>query len=375
MKPIIVGVDPGTTTAYAVLNSRGELIALDSSRLFDISTLISEVIKYGNPMLVGCDKHPAPSFVERFAVKVGAKLVAPPEDLLQEEKRAMVSMKTNNDHEADALACAVYAFNNYKELLDKVDITLERKGKQELSENLKYIVVKEGLSISEGLNVLEKVDEEKDEGSVKIRFQVVRPQKEIQVLEKELNLQEEKKKELRKRIKELEKENKKLKKRIEGMPVDKILEQKDNAIKLYANRLENEEGKIAGLHSEIDHLKGFVAMSSGKILVKKMRNLSQKEYEKKQWLNMQRGDVLLVDDPNVASSRVLEDLRSKVHVIIHRAKLTVSHEGFTFLNASDLDLDEISDFALISKKELELGVAKKDVLKRVVLEYKKKREV
>ena len=42
---LIVGIDPGITTAYAVLDIEGSLIHLKSSKQLDLNHLISEIIK------------------------------------------------------------------------------------------------------------------------------------------------------------------------------------------------------------------------------------------------------------------------------------------------------------------------------------------
>jgi len=70
--PLIVGVDPGTTTAYAVLDTRGKLIKTHSSKGLDQGAMIKAITEIGNPIAVGCDKAKPPSAVERLAVKVGA---------------------------------------------------------------------------------------------------------------------------------------------------------------------------------------------------------------------------------------------------------------------------------------------------------------
>ena len=44
---IIVGIDPGATTGYAVLGIEGNLIHLYSSKQLDLNLLISETISHG----------------------------------------------------------------------------------------------------------------------------------------------------------------------------------------------------------------------------------------------------------------------------------------------------------------------------------------
>ena len=66
-KLLIVGIDPGTTIGYAVLDIEGNLIHLNSSKQLDLSLLISETINFGKAVLVGTDKAKVPGLVEAFA--------------------------------------------------------------------------------------------------------------------------------------------------------------------------------------------------------------------------------------------------------------------------------------------------------------------
>ena len=88
-KLLIVGIDPGTTTGYAVLDIDGKLLHLNSSKQLDLNQLISQTINLGKAVLVGTDKAKVPNLVGTFATKLGAKIVNPDEDLKVEEKRRM----------------------------------------------------------------------------------------------------------------------------------------------------------------------------------------------------------------------------------------------------------------------------------------------
>jgi predicted RNase H-like nuclease (RuvC/YqgF family) len=121
-KLLIVGIDPGTTTAYAVLGIEGNLIHLDSSKQLDLKLLISETISHGKAVLVGTDKAKVPNLVESFATKLGARIVSPQEDLKVDEKREMVSnFNFGDEHQGDALASALFAYKETKALLDKIN--------------------------------------------------------------------------------------------------------------------------------------------------------------------------------------------------------------------------------------------------------------
>src|SRR3989344_4784645 len=107
---LIVGVDPGTTVGYAAIDFEGNLVKVHSEKDFDMGTLISDVIKLGKPLIVASDKQYNPDFVEKFAIKLGARLIGPDYDLKVSEKRdAVREYETGNQHEMDSLASAVFA--------------------------------------------------------------------------------------------------------------------------------------------------------------------------------------------------------------------------------------------------------------------------
>src|SRR3989338_6732880 len=121
-KLLIVGIDPGTTTGYAVLDIEGNLICLKSSKQLDLNQLISQTISIGKVVLVGTDKAKAPNLVETFATKLGAKVIIPQEDLKVDEKRKSINkFSFDDEHQGDALASALFAYREMKSLLDKID--------------------------------------------------------------------------------------------------------------------------------------------------------------------------------------------------------------------------------------------------------------
>ena len=53
-KLLIAGIDPGTTTAYALLDLKGNIVRVESSKEFNLNTLIKKITdikKYYTTML------------------------------------------------------------------------------------------------------------------------------------------------------------------------------------------------------------------------------------------------------------------------------------------------------------------------------------
>lgn len=140
---MIIGIDPGTTIGYAILDLRGNIKKIKSKKGLTLSSLIFEVIKEGKILVVGCDVNPVPSFVKEFCRRTGAKLIYPDQDLLVKEKRKLARDLTGNRHERDAYVSALLAYKKVRPLLDKVDLALKRENKEEYLDIIKERILKE----------------------------------------------------------------------------------------------------------------------------------------------------------------------------------------------------------------------------------------
>lgn len=138
-KPLILGIDPGTTTAVAILDALGRTLQCFSSKNPDKSQVILKVVRYGEPIAVGTDKSAVPSTVGGYARKLGAIVVSPAKDLTKVEKKSVIDKSLGNDHEQDALAAAKFAYKSIEPRLRDAANHLEKKGNIDLSaEVLRY---------------------------------------------------------------------------------------------------------------------------------------------------------------------------------------------------------------------------------------------
>jgi uncharacterized protein len=145
---LIVGVDPGTTTAVAAIGLAGELIGLHSSKDMGVSQVVNYIISLGRPSLIASDVNPPPGFVADVATKFGVRLHAPDKPLQVTEKLELTrSYETGDAHQRDALAAALNAYLAYNKKLEKI----EALG---LPEEVKHMVL-QGNSISAAKNALE----------------------------------------------------------------------------------------------------------------------------------------------------------------------------------------------------------------------------
>ncbi len=120
---LIVGLDPGTTLAYALLNLNGAILSVKSSKQISMNALPLEITKLGRPVVVASDVYPAPNSVKKFATAFGAKLISPEENMTIKEKNYITrDYKLDNKHEKDALASAIFAFKRIRGMLNKIDL-------------------------------------------------------------------------------------------------------------------------------------------------------------------------------------------------------------------------------------------------------------
>ncbi len=112
---IIVGIDPGTTTATAALDLDGNLLHLQSSRQMSLSDVTESLYKVGKPLIIASDVHEMPFSVEKIRRAFKAVSYTPRQDVSVETKLELTSPFTyGNDHERDALSAALDAFRSYK---------------------------------------------------------------------------------------------------------------------------------------------------------------------------------------------------------------------------------------------------------------------
>ena len=158
MELLILGLDPGSTIGYAVLNLEGKLVKIESSRNSSLNQTISKVNKLGKIVVIGTDVTPAPKFVDKAASNLGAEVIEPKDDLLLKYKKKLTKeflkdkdIKIKNKHELDALAAALNAFKHYKPLFNKIDNHLNQINKEYLNNKIKNTVLVNKISIKKAL--------------------------------------------------------------------------------------------------------------------------------------------------------------------------------------------------------------------------------
>jgi len=376
-KLLVVGVDPGTTLGYTILDLDGNIIEINSSKTLSFSSLISNIIEYGTPAIVSCDKTPAPKFVYKLAVKLGAKLIRPEENIPAKEKRALTNPykeKIKNIHESDSFAAALFALDKIKPLLKKIDKVLKKENKPELLDKVREVSIKQDLAISDILEILTKPEEE-----VKIIKKIIYKRN---FTEKDFFNLYDKLKRTKKDIQLLKQQNKNLIEKLNKKPEIKIPKQKIDEKLLFKEiiiqklnkQLKEKENIIEKLNKQILELKNHFSLLNNDYLLKKLDNLSYQHFDlRNKSLNIQQEDILFVDDITIHSKKTIEELKNKVQIIVYNKATNKVLEGlpFVFINSNNLTIKQIGLFAFVSKTQFDKELSKQDILTNIIKEYRK----
>jgi hypothetical protein len=118
---VVVGIDPGTTTAAAVVGLDGSVLDVFSTRTEDTAGVIEWLIERGRPLLVAADVTPMPETVEKFRRSFDAAGWTPETDLPVDEKLHRTrEVEYDNDHERDALAAALFALDDHADQFERI---------------------------------------------------------------------------------------------------------------------------------------------------------------------------------------------------------------------------------------------------------------
>ncbi|MFA9503938.1 DUF460 domain-containing protein [Natrinema sp. H-ect1] len=118
---VVVGIDPGTTTAVAIVSLEGEVLDVWSSRTSDTADVIEWIVERGRPVIVAADVTPMPETVEKFRRSFDAAGWTPDSDLPVDEKQHRTREQPyDNDHQRDAMAAALYAIDAHADQFERI---------------------------------------------------------------------------------------------------------------------------------------------------------------------------------------------------------------------------------------------------------------
>ena len=387
----IVGIDPGTTTAVAILDLNGNLLGVKSQKNWKLHNVIEYILSFGKPIVIATDKSTPPDYVLKIKAAFNAILYAPKDDLSVEKKKNLASYyKFVNDHERDAIAAAKDAFNSYKNKLMSVEkrIPAGFDSDKIKAEILKGVPLKDLLKEEKEVVRKEKVVHEE------VSYEdVERKEKLIKELEEENKILKDKISELKKEVERLKskivslsrKEHEKVRKdnyirslEVEVLELKKILKEKDKMIEELNNRIE-----------VLKRMK-FLEFSGWKG-VKVLRKFTKDEIERvDREYGINEDDIIYIEDSSGGGKISAEMIcNKKVKAVIvqnemsHLAQSVFDENEIPIIYANEVEIESGDGIAVINakmfnevldKKLKEINRRKVDRVEKLFLEYKSKRQ-
>lgn len=249
-KPIIVGLDPGTTAAIAIYNIETNRIEfLHSSKNLKEQKIIEKIIDKGKPVLIATDKAKTPSTISSIAKSLGISVYNPDKDLATESKKKIGT--GNNSHEIDASAAAKKAYKNNRDKINKVSEISEQENKK-LSTLLKKYFNGANIKNFKEKQKNQQKDQEPDIGKQNIENNASvslkkhkRVKRKVKNLKKQIKTLRQEKNELEERNKNLKQKNTRLKEEERS----ELLEQRE--LRKMASRIEEKNERISELEKQL----------------------------------------------------------------------------------------------------------------------------
>lgn len=380
MKTIIVGYDPGTTAALAIIDTKGEILFLKSKRSFKKGEIIDTITDIGKPLLVAGDRRPIPKSVEKMARTLGCRPFYPRKSLSVSEKKWIVREfkdEIENNHEKDALASALYAFKHYSRLFKRTRDALESQGLSKLYDRvLKTVVTGDVENIAEAINTILKT---------KKKIKIPRVDKKIitekKALDKIVSRLQEKIKRSERDIKILKESNERLK---------KSLRVREKDVRYYRKKLREriDLSSLASIKKKTDQLKSELKESID--LVEKLRLFRKIELKNYPIIELEeiRDNIAkdfdqkldledrVISADNTENAQILNDYKIKALIALSEPSEKVLEKvNFPVIVKKDISVEKIKNISVVKKQELEecIKKARKTGFIQLLKGYKKRR--
>jgi hypothetical protein len=372
-KSVIVGVDPGTTTAIAVLDLEGDLQEVLSSRDFSQSDALSFLSRYKDVAVVASDVNPAPRFVERLSISLNSVLFSPPQSMGVEEKRELVDQKFSRDsydnpHERDALAAAIKAYNNYKKKLDQIDKKLEELNLSNIKEEVRRLVIG-GVSIDKAVKRLTEFEEEEEEEE---RVEAV-PDKYkgiIRTLKGEIKILRSEREELKKALKGREERIAKLERKLAEIKDEKFkeikrekeIQTKERVIRNLRSKLKEERQRRREVEERLRRMQ-TLEPTPDLALVKIVPQFTREKVLKARKYIKER-DVLYITDASGGGRSAAEEVLKMNPRAIIAEKGKISHlarealRDMIIIPPEKLEIKVMDEFGIVGRAALEEEIRK-----------------
>ncbi|MBI4448751.1 DUF460 domain-containing protein [Candidatus Woesearchaeota archaeon] len=377
---LVVGIDPGTTTAWAVLDLSGNVRMVGSGKDVGLANVIRTVHACGKVVAIGTDKRVIPRVVASAAAKLGAQVLCPKDDLLRCDKHQLAQgIPCANEHEQDALACARFALRQLAPLIARVRKAARNKTIE--FDDLVIAVLESGLGVKASIAMFDEVVYRKD------RLAVLRDVSLVESVAKESAA-----------LRALRVERDGLRKALSASQRDLHLEQSRNeefilrlharaqvrkatvpaqALSLANQRASSLAALSRSLRKRQEFLESALINHYRFIVCRRMANLGMRELKRIEGLaRVQMGDVLFVLRPQEYSVDALKRLHGIGVVIATPVQVDEELRGHLGLAAVSIDLSWVRHFesiVLIDRERFETEQKRLSLIEDVISSYRKER--
>ncbi len=382
---VIVGIDPGTTTAVALVDLNGNLLDVKSKKGWGFGEVVDYITSIGRPVVIATDKSNPPDLVLKLKASFNAVLWSPREDMSVEKKRMITSNYSYlNDHERDAIAVAISAYNTYKNKIRNI----EKRVPAGLDVDFVKAEVIRGSSLKDILRDEEKEKKkvEKRRSKLKIDLKIVEElREENEILRKKIRELSEEVERLRSKIVEMSRES------YDRIRRDNLVRSLQSEINELRNALREREEKIRELENELEILKRMKMLElKGWKSVKVLKKFTKEEIDElEREFGIERGDVILIGDASCGGKNNAEYLcKKEIKAVIvknemsHLAKSVFEEKEIPVIDVNEVEIIESYPFALINyesfeeayrRAEEELKRNKIDKIEKLLMEYKRRK--
>jgi len=403
---IIVGIDPGTTTAIAVVTLEGELRMLHSSRTISIRDVIEMIAEQGRPLIIASDVFPTPNAVEKIRRAFNAVSGSPDVILTAGDKIELATpYGYSNNHERDAIAAAVSVYRKNKNKFEQI----KKKIPHGMNADEVIAQVVRGKAVDAAILEMTKKETKapdaaqvpliKDEESLHSRELIRKYEESIGEMKK---YQDELKNELDAKDEELRKLGEFIEKQrsesYKQFKKEKIIRVRDKEIAHLRKRLSENNKKISYLNERIHRLKHIRRLEiSGRALPVKIISAFTKDsiLKTQEEVGIKKDDIILLKDASGGGSitaKMLYDMGVRAIIICndmsHAAEEELFKLGMPVLKAKDVNIqfDPAGELAVINPDDIKNAIeewnrraeqrktaAKEEWLRSLVDEYRSER--
>lgn len=345
-KTTIVGYDPGTTAAVGVIDTNGKVLFVSSKKSWKREEIIKEISDIGIPIIISTDRNPVPKSVEKMSHSLGTKCFYPIESLSIVEKWSLIKKtKVKNDHERDALAAALKAYEKYSNLFKKTDKVLSSLYLNELYDKvLKILLLGKAENITNAVEIAMKELRKKEKLEKGIK-KISKP-KDFSDLKNKLKQKEED-------IKILKKYNQSLKEKLEKSDID-IKRLDFHEIKNLRKEIYNLKEELEKKNEIISKLKLFNKLEGKYIPILKVKDdISVIEKVDK---NFSLRDRIITINPE--KIELLNDYKIKAAIVDKIDEKILKKVNFPVLLKSDITIKNINNLSVVEKDEFENKIKK-----------------